>query len=895
VSRARTVLAALAPFVLHGLAREVDRALGLVLRSELEPRGLMAEVARAMGAEGAAAAERVAAWTVGGAAVWLALALWRARSEGATWREALGREADTFAPLYLRPALTLVSLAAVALRPTYPYGFTLPVALTQDWAIGQDAAALGTILALRLPAPRVPAPGAGGVFFVSFLACALLTPVRALRWEGHPGNEPKYLRQAVAIGQALTFDAEGVSDAMERLQPKPLIEAVPGAAAAAGRESWRMAGALARGEAGRDAIRATRITRQTVRGKEDGVYYVLAPGPSVVLAPTLLVDRAINRARGAAGRVAVSVLAWNAFAALLAAVLFLLVRDVTGRPGLAAAIALGFALVPPCLFYSFQFYPEMLGALVLAFAFHTLTLKAEGLRRHPWLFGWLLAVLPWLHQKFLPVWLVLVATALLVGWVRQKAGAPVAAGRGSAAGSSPSAPADTAMWAASMPGVPARAPNVPLTRAGSGTMRPIRSDDGPRGIRWANGLLLPQVVSLYLIALYNFAITGSVRPDALYLAWGPGGVTTTRMGQGLLGLLLDARYGIVPYVPVFLLAAAGLGLGGARRFAAVLPAAAVYYVTVASADNWAGAVCNLGRYVLPLAPLAVALVGIAVARVADRRGAAALVLMLVAWSAALGLALWRDPLAANDSGLLLAKSAYGDGNRYIPNLFIRQWSNGAPGLVPRIVAWLAVAAIVAWWLRRVAHARTHDTAVVSGRRPPGTSPTLTLAGVAVLVLALALGLELWPGARTAPSFPEAMSVGPDTVAFLTGAARVREDEAILGPGSVDVLVRAPTSVAGLHVTMGGAGLVHVRGLPPLMLRSTGALVDVPLVPYHEMRGRDGRAAAFTRARLNVEGQAVLRIGDRPVTLPAAVAPAPAPDTTSSMPGERMEPGGAPLR
>ena len=82
-----------------------------------------------------------------------------------------------------------------------------------------------------------------------------------------------------------------------------------------------------------------------------------------------------------------SVLAWCALAALLVMALFLLVRDATGRPGLAAALAFGFALVPPFLFYFFQFYPEMVGALVMAVAFRTLALRPEGLRRHPWLFG----------------------------------------------------------------------------------------------------------------------------------------------------------------------------------------------------------------------------------------------------------------------------------------------------------------------------------------------------------------------------------------------------------------------------------------------------------------------------------------------------------------------------
>ena len=131
-----------------------------------------------------------------------------------------------------------------------------------------------------------------------------------------------------------------------------------------------------------------------------------------MLAPALRADRAINLARGEPGRVAVTVLLWSALAALLVTALFQLVRDATGRPGLAAALAFGFAATPPFLFYFFQLYPEMVGALVMAVAFRTLALRPEGLRRHPWLFGRTLATLPWLHQKFLPAWLVLVATAV---------------------------------------------------------------------------------------------------------------------------------------------------------------------------------------------------------------------------------------------------------------------------------------------------------------------------------------------------------------------------------------------------------------------------------------------------------------------------------------------------
>jgi hypothetical protein len=829
VSLPRTALVVLVPIALHAVAREADRGLGLVLRAGIEPDGLLAEVARAVAADGGPALARVALWIAVGLAAWLLLAGRRRRTAGGEWSSALPAEAAVFLPLLLRPALSLLALASVAARPSYPYGFTLPVALTQDWDLGQDLAALAAIVALRVPGRRVPAPRAAEVLFLAFLVYALLVPGWALKWEGHPGNEPKYLRQAVALGQFLTFDAEGVSAGMEELPVRPLAQSLPAAASAFGRGSWAMAVAVARGEAGRDAIRATRITRQTVRGKDGGVYYVLAPGPSLMLAPALRIDRAINRARGEPGRVAVSVLLWCALAALLVAALFRLVRDATGRPGLASALALGFALVPPFLFYSFQFYPEMVGALVLAVVFRALALRPEGLRRHPWLYGWLLATLPWLHQKFLPVWLVLVATAV---WMSFR-GAPSSAGDEESA-----VPSD---------------PSGPGRRA---------------SLRITTALLVPTLVSLYLTALYNFAITGSVRPDALFLAWGPGGVTSARVGQGVLGLLLDARYGILPYVPVLMLAAGGLAVGGARRFAVVLPAALVYYLTVASADNWAGAVCNLGRYFMPLAPLAVALVGLSFRGTpvgpAPRNppGFLAFFLMLAAWTAVFAVALWRDPHAASDAALLLARSAYADAHQYIPDLFIRRWSDAAPGLPARVAAWLAALVVIAWWVRRLPSR--------AGDRPRGTSPLATLAAVAGFVLLAGFALERWPTRRQSPSFPDAMAVpaesaSPAPVVFVSGAARMRyDDEAVLGPGAVELLLRSPVPVSPLTVTVGGQGSVlTVGGLPPIVLRPTGALVSVPFVPYHVVRGRDGRSVAFTRARLSVTGEAVLRLGEGP--------------------------------
>jgi hypothetical protein len=870
VVRPRTALAALAPFALHALAREVDHALGLVLRAELEPAGLLRQLARALAAEGPAAPARVLAWMAAGALVWILLAARRAHA--ASPRRSV--HARLFGPLYLRPLITLLALVAVGLRPSYPYGFTLPVALTQDWGIGQDLAALAVLMAIHVPVPRLPAPRAAEVFLISFLGYALLVPGWARVWEGHPGNEPKYLRQAVALGHGLTFDAEGVSAAMEDLPTQPLGAALRGAITAAARESGRMAIAVARGEAGRDAIRAARITRQTIRGKEGGVYYVLAPGPSLLLAPALRADRALNLARGTKGRLAVSVLLWCVLAALLVAAVFTLLRDTTGRPGLAAALGFGFALVPPFLFYFFQFYPEMPGALVLTIACAMLVRRPddeggsalprpEPLLRHPWLFGGLIAILPWLHQKFLPAWAVLVVTACaLVCW-----------------------------------------------RLGRGAEREVEAEavmlDRKRVVRVLLAIAVPQALTLYLTALYSFAVTGSVRPDALFLAWGPGGVTSARVGQGVLGLLLDARYGILPYVPVLALAAAGLLDRRARALAVVLPSALVYYLTVASADNWAGAVCNLGRYFMPIAPLAVVLVGLALtgrgrsgraggsppssdAVAGDdahcrqagglTRGAVALALVLAAWTGVLAVALWQDPHAANDSALLLAKSTYADGHQYIPDLFVRRWSDAAPGLWARIAAWLVAVALVAWGVRRA------------------SSPLRVLIGLALAVLALGFVLERWPGRRTEPAFGNALPVGSGTLVFFEGAVRVKGDEATLGPGAVAVVrrtyARAGEGAAAppLRVILGGMGLLRASGLPPLLLRPSGGVVDLPLLAYHVVDGRDGRAAVFSRLSASVSGQAVLRFGE------GERAPLdPAGRFSPTAPDEDVEPDGPGLR
>ncbi len=785
----RVALRALLPFAVHALARDVDGAVGLLLHTTLDLPGF---VGTALGlVDWTEALAHVSLWVGAGAVLGLAVAALRRRREGGTLAAALAADAGAFAPLYLRPGITLLALASLALRPTFPYAATLPVALTQDWGIAQDLAALSALVALVAPPVRLPAPRAGAVFFIAFLAYALLTPERVRHWEGHPGNEPKYLRMGVALGWSASLDVAEVSalpddsPPLESLPPSPVVPSAGRAVATVIDESARMAAAFLRGReaVGTGAIRATRLARQTVAGKQGGVFHVLAPGPSLLLAPTLRVDRALNLARGTPGRLAVTVLVWNAMAAALVAALFLLVRDVTARPGLAALVAGGCALLPPFLFYFFQFYPEMPGALLLTVLVRRLLFGGRLTARALVALGLMLAFLPWLHQKFLAVWAVLVVMAV------------------------------------------------------------FRAVDELVTFRGLLALVVPQVVSLYLTALWNFAITGSPRPDALFLAWGPGGVTSARVDEGFLGLLLDARYGLLPMAPLYLLAAGGLVVGGtaARRLALALPAALAYYLTVAAADNWSGAVCNLGRYAMPVVPLLVAFLGLALARAGARRGVLAVALALSSWTGLLALRLWQDPRAANDSALLLARSAFADPNAYVPNLFFRSPLYLAPGHGVRVVAWIALAAGLAAWLRASAAGRA------------GSSAPRAVAALLAATLGAAIVLERWPSLFHAPRFADAVDLTSGATAFVSGPVTPDADGFRASPGIVDVLVRAPTAVDQVGVIAAGGGTVTLPGRPPLSLAAGGTRFVLPLGPIASLTGRRGAREGLSRGRLRVDG------------------------------------------
>ena len=205
-----------------------------------------------------------------------------------------------------------------------------------------------------------------------------------------------------------------------------------------------------------------------------------------------------------------------------------------------------------------------------------------------------------------------------------------------------------------------------------------------------------------------------------------------------------------------------------------------------------------------------------------------------------------------------AQSTWADGNQYIPNLFLRRWADGAPGLWARIAAWVVAIGLAAAWWCRVAQAKDAEPSPPTNRRPAGVSPSATLFGMVAVLMAFAFTLEQWPPWRSSPSFSRALALDSDALAFASGDALVREDEIIVGPGRASLLVRAPHAASSLRVTVGGEGVLRAEGVRPLVLRPTGSRIDLPLRPYHVVKGRDGRRAEFSRAAIVVEGQAVMR-------------------------------------
>src|SRR5437868_4876433 len=92
----------------------------------------------------------------------------------------------------------------------------------------------------------------------------------------------------------------------------------------------------------------------------------------------------------------------NALGALLAANIYLLARESTGKIWIGALTWIAFAFTVPFMPYSFLIFPELPAALLVVYAFRRIRLGGNGLWRLITV-GVCIALLPWLHYRFIPV------------------------------------------------------------------------------------------------------------------------------------------------------------------------------------------------------------------------------------------------------------------------------------------------------------------------------------------------------------------------------------------------------------------------------------------------------------------------------------------------------------
>jgi hypothetical protein len=526
------------------------------------------------------------------------------------------------------------------------------------WVVAACAAA-GVVLAWK---PQIAdalswiaAPRRLTVFLVSFALYATLG-LRSAREMGFGGDEPHYL----IITQSLLADRDlDIANNHERREYRAFFP----------------------GDLRPDFLR---------RGLHGEIYSIHAPGLPALLLPAYA-------AYGARGAVI--------FIALLAALTALAVFDLAAR--IAGPTAGGIAWAATCFTVPFVphawlIYPELPGALIVAWAALWLYEPAAP-PRILFLHGVALAVLPWLHTKFVVFAAAFVLFELLRIWPRVKAGL---------------------------------------------------------------ALVLPVAVSGVLWLLSFYWMYGEFNPEAPYGTYTRMFVLARNIPRGVLGLLFDQKFGILAFSPVYLLAAAGawrlLRSPGRRLYAAELTlTAAAFFVSSTRLYMWWGGSSPPARFLVPIVPLLAPMIAVAAAEARGLIARAALVstvaltiaLSAVTLGSPAGRLLYSDPHGV--SSLVKAVQGSAPLDVALPTFTEENWRTPIFTLLP----WLVAAAVIApalvvlvrrRWLRSLFWtAATASTgvfliaALIFGARPAPSRQAVTARGQ------LALMREYDPGSLRA--------------------------------------------------------------------------------------------------------------------------------------------------
>ena len=409
------------------------------------------------------------------------------------------------------------------------------------------------------------------------------------------------------------------------------------------------------------------------RGANNQIYSIHAPGLPVLLLPVYAIA-------GYAGAVTLLALLSAAGSALA----WRLCWTLTDNPA-AAWFGWAVAALPvPVLFHATAIYPDGVGAVIVLTGAAALVHASRLTTTRAALHGAALALLPWLHTRF-----VLLAAALGVCVVARLA------------------------------------------------TRPDRT-------RLARAFLAVPAVSAVAWFSYFYVVYGTLDPSAPYGTYTQSAVANIPVG--LTGLLFDQQFGLLPNAPVYLIGLSGLGWLAFRTDTRRLPleltaAIAPYVVASAMYGMWWGGSSAPARFitvVLPVLALPSALVW-ARATTRTTRASAAVALGVSVWLSAVLLLVDRGRLAYNDrDGFALWTDWANPGvdlAAALPSVFQTGW----PGAIGRAAVWGAVLAIA--WLALHAIERRRARGVGDDDDDRGTPFSLAVVP-SVYALAIMIALTI---------------------------------------------------------------------------------------------------------------------------------------------------------
>ena len=372
------------------------------------------------------------------------------------------------------------------------------------------------------------------------------------------------------------------------------------------------------------------------RGLHEEIYSIHAPGLAVFLLPAFAVA-------GATGAVLFVAL----LGALTAAAVFDAARAATGRPVSALAAWMAVSLTVPFVPHAWSIYPEIAGALVVAWAVRSWWTPAHGIFGTAGL-GAALAALPWLHTKFI----VLLAALVAIQTMQLL----------------PSRRRIATLW-------------TPIAISVAG---------------W----------------LYSFyRMYGEIDPQAPYGGFTATYVLVSNIPRGIAGLLVDQKFGLLIYAPVYALTAAGAWMmirdrAERRRALAAILTTAAFVLSSTRLYMWWGGASAPARFLVPVLPLLAPMIAIAVERLQGAAGRAAVVGTLAA-SVAIAVAGVASPreelLFSNPHGVAALAAAVENGAPLadaLPTFTEPSWPRSAT-VVPWLAGLALAGAVAALLVRRV--------------------------------------------------------------------------------------------------------------------------------------------------------------------------------------------------